>query len=126
MLTRKIASYTYEVLCLDDGAHYPSRKYTGYVVLHEDKTCDEIEQMCREHLLKHFDWETNTWNRDGWQDPGFIGVRIVGIHIEEFVDTDMDLLIEGPAKDYVNIDFESQKDAVNAWEEINKRVNGEK
>jgi hypothetical protein len=124
-LFRKIATYTYEVLCLDDGAHYPSMKRHGYIVLHEDRTNDEIEEMCRKHLLENFEKDFCFSTVSGWKDPGFIGVRIVGIHVEEFVDTDMDLLIEGPAKDYVNIDFASQKEAEEAWMEVNKRVNGE-
>ena len=124
-LIRKIATYTYEVLCLDDGAHYPSMKRHGYIVLHEDKTNDEIEEMCRKHLLENFEKDFCFSTASGWKDPGFIGVRIIEIHIDEFVDTEMDLLIEGPAKDYVNIDFDSQTEAAKAWIEIDKRVNGE-
>jgi hypothetical protein len=48
---------------------------------------------------------------------------MVEIQIEEFLDADMNLLIEGPAKDYANMDL-PQKDAEEAWAEINKRVNG--
>ena len=125
-LIRKIVTYTYEVLCLDDGAHYPSVKRDGYIVLHEDKTNEEIEEMCRKHLLENFEKEKFCHDRGEWKDPGFIGVRIVDIRIEEFVDADMDLLIDGPAKDYVNINFDSQAEAAKVWIEIDKRINEDK
>ena len=124
-LIRKIVTYTYEVLCLDDGAHYPSVRQNGYIMLRTDKTNEEIEEMCRKHLLENFEKEKFCHDRGEWKDPGFIGVRIIEIPIDEFVDTEMDLLIEGPAKDYVNIDFDSQTEAAKAWIEIDKRVNGE-
>ena len=124
-LIRKIVTYTYEVLCLDDGAHYPSVRQNGYIMLRTDKTNEEIEEMCRKHLLENFEKEKFCHDRGEWKDPGFIGVRIIEIHIDEFVDTEMDLLIEGPAKYNVNIDFDSQTEAAKAWIEIDKRVNGE-
>ena len=122
-LIRKIVTYTYEVLCLNDGVHYPSTKCHGYFVVNTDKTNDEIEDMCRKHLLENFDRKRFCHDHEDWKDPGFIGVRMVEIQIEEFLDADMDLLIEGPAKDYANMDM-SQKDAEEAWAEINKRING--
>ena len=122
-LIRKIVTYTYEVLCLNDGVHYPSTKCHGYFVVNTDKTNDEIEDMCRKHLLENFDRKRFCHDHEDWKDPGFIGVRMVEIQIEEFLDADMDLLIEGPAKDYANMDL-PQKDAEEAWAEINKRING--
>lgn len=125
-LIKKIVTYTYEVLCLDDGAHYPSVRQNGYILLRTDKTNEEIEEMCRKHLLENFEKEKFCHDRGEWKDPGFIGVRIVGIHIDEFIDTEMDLLIKGPAEDYADIDFPSQAEAAEVWNEIDKRINENK
>lgn len=74
-----VISYSVDVICKDDGAHFPRFSYTGYMLLREDdtdKSDDEIYAMVIEDLKNNYKKFNRITLDEQVEDPAFECVKI--------------------------------------------------
>jgi hypothetical protein len=72
-------SYSVDVICKDDGAHFPRFSYTGYILLKGDdvdKSDDEIYAMVIEDMKNNYMKFNHITLDEQFEDPAFERIKI--------------------------------------------------